>query len=999
MEGLILLILLVLGLIFGAGVWLGRSAGGSAAVADLTLEQRVLRLEAQMEAALRRIARVETGSSPPEPEPETAWTGAAAPPAEPVALSPDFFLPQPAPEPPRPAPAPVFMAHRLPAVSPPPLAAPAAGAPVPGARPEVSWEDRIGGQWLNWLGGASLVIALALFLKWAYDQGWLTPLLYLNPWVYLGLGWALGGALLLFGERLRASLPLYAQTLAGAGIAALYVTTYAAHAQYGRLSASAATAGLAAVGGIALAMALRHDSPVIGWIGLILAYVSPLVFRTPTASPAPLFLYLTALNGAILAFSIFRKWPGFRLAGLLATALLYLTWYEGRYSPADFGAATGFVVVSFGIFLGSLVLYPLLRREPGADPDLMLAVCNPVLAAGALYALLEPRHPEWLGASAIGLAAVHYAAARLVRARHGEPAYLEQVTFALALLFLILAVPLQFRSSGTAVTAGWALLGAALSEVGYRSGSARTRTWGGIALGLGLLRLVLADALSPEPVQGLFFQPRSFAFAAVIAALALRASVSLREWTASDRAGREHERAVAVLGLLIGGLLNWWALIDLRLTDWLLVSSAVAALTLAFGGRLRSGDVRVVGAVLCLAPLLGAWHWETPTEIIPLDRHLAFAMVVALLAGAAVAYHRSDPELIPERSLAPLFSAAAAFLAMNHGWAALPGPWIVVAWSAVGALAFGAGLLAGTPHQRGVGYAAAGLTALWLAAAALTGGAMASPAGFAAALALIGGIAAVLFRGQDLTQEETSAGASIAAGAGAALSMLWAWRELGAGWLPFTWALAALGLLYLGVRTERPELRTLSLAALLLVTVEVLVRELALPPGSRVLFHSRSAAALSALAGWSLCAWVFLTRGSEAERALVPAVVAAANLQALGWLSIEAMDAAGRLGTTGWGGDPAKFALSAVWTLYGCAAILIGFRRGSEAVRWGGMALLLAAVVKVYLFDLSFLQAGYRVLSFLVLAVVLLGVSYAYQRRAREPQSPARGESEPGGVL
>jgi uncharacterized membrane protein len=43
----------------------------------------------------------------------------------------------------------------------------------------------------------------------------------------------------------------------------------------------------------------------------------------------------------------------------------------------------------------------------------------------------------------------------------------------------------------------------------------------------------------------------------------------------------------------------------------------------------------------------------------------------------------------------------------------------------------------------------------------------------------------------------------------------------------------------------------------------------------------------------------------------------------------------------------------------------------------------------VYAFDLGFLALGYRVLSFLVLALILLGVSYLYQRSGPTGRRPA----------
>lgn len=72
--------------------------------------------------------------------------------------------------------------------------------------------------------------------------------------------------------------------------------------------------------------------------------------------------------------------------------------------------------------------------------------------------------------------------------------------------------------------------------------------------------------------------------------------------------------------------------------------------------------------------------------------------------------------------------------------------------------------------------------------------------------------------------------------------------------------------------------------------------------------------------------------------------------------------------------------LSVLFTLYAAAALAWGFARGVPAVRYGALALFGIVIVKVFLVDLAELQAIYRILSFLVLGLVLLGVSYFYQR-------------------
>ena len=79
--------------------------------------------------------------------------------------------------------------------------------------------------------------------------------------------------------------------------------------------------------------------------------------------------------------------------------------------------------------------------------------------------------------------------------------------------------------------------------------------------------------------------------------------------------------------------------------------------------------------------------------------------------------------------------------------------------------------------------------------------------------------------------------------------------------------------------------------------------------------------------------------------------------------------------------------VSGLWSLVGAAALVVGLTRNLRDLRVAGLALLAAAIAKVFLFDLATLTSVYRVVSFVALGLVLLGGSYAWQRfrPARQP--------------
>ena len=80
-------------------------------------------------------------------------------------------------------------------------------------------------------------------------------------------------------------------------------------------------------------------------------------------------------------------------------------------------------------------------------------------------------------------------------------------------------------------------------------------------------------------------------------------------------------------------------------------------------------------------------------------------------------------------------------------------------------------------------------------------------------------------------------------------------------------------------------------------------------------------------------------------------------------------------------------AVSAWWLLFAAVLVTIGFRLARQPARVAGLAVAGLAVVKVVFFDLSSLDALYRVGSVFLLALVALSLAYLYYRHERSEQT------------
>jgi hypothetical protein len=80
-------------------------------------------------------------------------------------------------------------------------------------------------------------------------------------------------------------------------------------------------------------------------------------------------------------------------------------------------------------------------------------------------------------------------------------------------------------------------------------------------------------------------------------------------------------------------------------------------------------------------------------------------------------------------------------------------------------------------------------------------------------------------------------------------------------------------------------------------------------------------------------------------------------------------------------------AVSAWWLVFAAALVGVGFRRALKPARLAGLGVAGMAVVKVLLFDLSSLDALYRVGSVFILSMVFLLLAYWYHRQGRVTRS------------
>lgn len=93
--------------------------------------------------------------------------------------------------------------------------------------------------------------------------------------------------------------------------------------------------------------------------------------------------------------------------------------------------------------------------------------------------------------------------------------------------------------------------------------------------------------------------------------------------------------------------------------------------------------------------------------------------------------------------------------------------------------------------------------------------------------------------------------------------------------------------------------------------------------------------------------------------------------------------------------DAELYTYSAAWLMLGIGLLVAGFATQSRTLRFGSAAVVVAVVIKVFLYDMASLDGVLRALSFIGLGVVLIGIGIIYQRLLRSTTDGAEPIVEP----
>jgi hypothetical protein len=401
---------------------------------------------------------------------------------------------------------------------------------------EREWEQILGGNWLARIGVLALIIGIGFFLKYAFDNNWL------GPTARVILGVIAGLIMLWLGYHWRKRYPIMTRVLSGGGIAVLYLSIFASFATYHLVSVYIAVVLLLVVSILSTILALRYDSMALAIIGIFGAFFAPYILgafsdRIPVegnrGQAIQLLAYLNVVDIGVLLLSTFRNWRWFTLLALACSLLTYGMWYGEFNDKVSIAVAETGITLIFLSFAGATYLFHIIRLHTPESLDYLLMVGTAAAYAGISLGIMWDRFRPWMGGFVLLLAIFYGLLAYLAYKKSPNNKRLSAFSLAIAMIFLTVAIPVQFRDHAT-TTIAWAAEGAALMWLSFREKIQIFRYESYIAFLLVAIRLIGFDTWAGGKTLTPIFNERFLAFIVSIALVWLTALICWRnrkeEW-------------------------------------------------------------------------------------------------------------------------------------------------------------------------------------------------------------------------------------------------------------------------------------------------------------------------------------------------------------------------------------------------------------------------------------------------------------------------------------
>ncbi len=365
--------------------------------------------------------------------------------------------------------------------------------------PQTPLEWLMGARAAAFFGIAILVVGVSLLIAYAIQNAWMGPTMRCVLGVFsgtllIGIGYA--------SECRSANYRLLSRALTGGGGALFFVSVYAAYGLYHLIPALLAGGALLFCALVIGALAWLYRSQAVAVLGVVGAFLIPVVIRNTVQEGWFLLAYVALLNLPVIGLGLWRRWQWLYNLAFAGTAFYLFEWMEfSRGQPIVVGLLFSVFYFLEYAALGLLKLQKEQERAGRIWDQIRLMLASVLLLAAVFTLLDDSAFSIWTGLCFVGCAAMHVGLAWF--GFRVFPNFTHEILSLLAgaILFAALALPVQL--DGAWVSAGWALEGVLLAWIASRTRSAALRALGVLLGIIGILKGLAYDGslyeLTPEP--------------------------------------------------------------------------------------------------------------------------------------------------------------------------------------------------------------------------------------------------------------------------------------------------------------------------------------------------------------------------------------------------------------------------------------------------------------------------------------------------------------------
>lgn len=348
-----------------------------------------------------------------------------------------------------------------------------AAAPAAPARTPISLPPAEPPAWFtaarNWLFEGNLVAKIGLLILFI---GVSFLLKYAAARITVPIELRLAGivladlAALTWAWRIRNSNRGVSLPLQGTCMAVLMLVVFGAFRMYQLIPGGMAFALLFLLTLGTCLLAVLQNAQWLAIFGITGGFAAPIMTSTGQGSHIALFSYYALLNAGILAIALKRSWRALNLLGFAFTFSIGTAWGVLRYEAQDYLSAQAFLALFFLYYVGIAIAYAH-KQAPKLKSyvDGTLVFGTPMLAASLQFGLVKG-FEFGMAYSALVLGLFYGALATVLAKRRATYGLMLDAFTALAVVFGTLAIPMALDGRWT--SAAWALEGAGIVWIGLR---------------------------------------------------------------------------------------------------------------------------------------------------------------------------------------------------------------------------------------------------------------------------------------------------------------------------------------------------------------------------------------------------------------------------------------------------------------------------------------------------------------------------------------------------